>query len=428
MMASTNTAVVGGKRSRSEIPGYSKDERERRWRLARDLMDELDLKALIVYGDREGAAPAPFAPDTYFTNDRPGAVLVFPRHGEPVSLTALPMGVTDHMEASRRGEEVWIRPENLYAGKMGKALVMALRELKLETAPIGVIGLEPYPPYYFDGAIPYTTWQTVLEAFPKARFKPVQREFLNRTAQRSREELEVLRWSARAGEAICQAMLAATRPGVSEAAIYAAAMEAAPKHACFTAMILLGSGKEYATWGPPSWTYRPHAPRPVEEGDVVLAEVFASFGMLETQHQPTIAVGKVHEDFEKAAKVARASYEAGLRALRPGRRFEEVAGVMEEPVREAGGWHVHPWIHGMNPFGTISGLTGLGDLPEAGRYGRVGEIPMVGGDVELRPGMTFAMEPNCALGRHVVNLGGTVVVGEAEPIELNRLATRMMRV
>lgn len=427
-MARSSMAVAGERRSRPEVPTYSKDERERRWRLARDLMDDEQLEALIVYGDREGAAPAPFAPDTYFTNDRPGAVVVFPRHGEPVTLTALPMGVTDHMQASRRGESVWIRPENVFAGRMGKALVMALHELKLESGRMGVIGLEPYPPYYFDGAIPYNTWQAVLEACPKAAFKPVQRRFLERTAVRSREELEVLKWSARAGEIVTQAMLAATRPGVSEATIYAAAMEAAPKHACFTTMVLLGSGKEYATWGPPTWLYRPHAPRTVEEGDVVLAEVFTSFGMLETQHQPTIAVGKVHEDFEKAAKVARASYEAGLLALRPGRRFEEVSGIMEKPVRDAGGWHVHPWIHGMNPFGTISGLTGLGNLPGAERYGRVGEIPMVGGETELKPGMTFAMGPNCAFGRHVVNLGGTVVVGETEAIELNSLATRMMRV
>lgn len=158
----------------------------------------------------------------------------------------------------------------------------------------------------------------------------------------------------------------------------------------------------------------------------MLSEVFCSFGMLETQHQPTIAVGEVHPDFAKAAAVARASYENGLAALRPGRRFAEVVEAMEQPVREAGGWHVHPWIHGMNPFGTISGLHGLADLPGAERYGRAGEIPLVGGEVELRPGMTFAFEPNCALGRRVVNLGGTVVVGENEPLELNRIATRIM--
>ena len=41
--------------------------------------------------------------------------------------------------------------------------------------------------------------------------------------------------------------------------------------------------------------------------------------------------------------------------------------------------------------------------------------------------MSFAFEPNCAFGRHVVNLGGTVVVGEQNPIELDHISTNLMR-
>jgi len=41
--------------------------------------------------------------------------------------------------------------------------------------------------------------------------------------------------------------------------------------------------------------------------------------------------------------------------------------------------------------------------------------------------MVFAMEPNCAFGRRVVNLGGTAIVGENRGIELNDNSTRLMR-
>lgn len=83
----------------------------------------------------------------------------------------------------------------------------------------------------------------------------------------------------------------------------------------------------------------------------------------------------------------------------------------------------------MNPFGLISGMQNFAAvLPGADRYESTRAIPLVGGAVELRPGMTFALEPNCALGKRVVNLGGTVVVGEDEPLELNRVSTRLMRV
>lgn len=225
---------------------------------------------------------------------------------------------------------------------------------------------------------------------------------------------------------MCQTMLEATHQGATEGDLYAAALETAPKHAGFTGFLILGSGPEYLSWGPPTWTYRPHPPRVIQEGDVVLAELFCTFGMLETQHQPAIAVGKVHKDFHRAAAIARESYERGLELLRPARTFGEVVRAMEEPVRKAGGQHVHPWIHGMNPFGTISGFQGPTPPRGAGDYGRVGQVPLVGADLVLRPGMTFAVEPNCAFGRRAVNVGGTVVIGEDRPLELNQIATRLM--
>ncbi len=53
--------------------------------------------------------------DNFFTNDRPGAIVVFPRDGEPRVL-AFALAANDHMQAMERNEAVWIRPENFYAG------------------------------------------------------------------------------------------------------------------------------------------------------------------------------------------------------------------------------------------------------------------------------------------------------------------------
>jgi Xaa-Pro aminopeptidase len=46
-------------------------------------------------------------------------------------------------------------------------------------------------------------------------------------------------------------------------------------------------------------------------------------------------------------------------------------------------------------------------------------------DVELTAGMAFAFEPNACTGQHRVNIGGTVVVGDRGPIELNSVPCRM---
>lgn len=276
--------------------------------------------------------------------------------------------------------------------------------------------------------MPYNTWKTVQDSLPEAKFKRLGPQFLQMIATRSQEELTVLEWSARVGERMCEAMVEATHAGVSEADIYSAIVAACPKNVGFTGEILLSSGKEFVSWGPPTWAYRPHQPRIIEDGDVVAVEVFCSLGMLETQHQPTIAVGRVHSDYERAAEVARASYEAGLEALRPGHTFGDVVEAMKKPLQKASGWNVHPLIHGLNPYGTIGEFgEGFSKLPEAKKYAHAGVVPTHGAEVEIRAGMTFSFEPSCAFGKRFVNLGGTAVVGEKQPVELNMITTRLMR-
>ncbi|HTQ22815.1 hypothetical protein [Mycobacterium sp.] len=41
--------------------------------------------------------------------------------------------------------------------------------------------------------------------------------------------------------------------------------------------------------------------------------------------------------------------------------------------------------------------------------------------------MTFAFEPSCGFGRHLVTVGGTVIVGEDGPEELNPYTSRILR-
>jgi hypothetical protein len=66
-------------------------------------------------------------------------------------------------------------------------------------------------------------------------------------------------------------------------------------------------------------------------------------------------------------------------------------------------------------------------VPEAERYGRLFEVPTMGGELPLAPGMTFAFEPNAVIGDRLVNLGGTIVIGEDDPVELNPLTAQLLR-
>lgn len=137
---------------------FTINERDRRWGLARQIMQANDLEVLMVYGDRESAAPAPFCIDHYFTNDRLGSVVLFHLDKAPVVVTFAPMMVADHMQAAMRGDMQWIAPEQIVVGKTGHNIAQVLIDLGVSSrANIGVIGLEPYPPFYFDGAMPFNT-------------------------------------------------------------------------------------------------------------------------------------------------------------------------------------------------------------------------------------------------------------------------------
>lgn len=408
------------------VPTYSFTERDRRWSLANQLMEDHGLDALIVYGDREGAYPAFYSPDAWFTNERPGSIVIFPKGEEPIVIVFLLTVIEDHIQALSTGRQSWIRPENIYAGKMGTNVVEIIEDRGLDACTFGVVGLEPYTPYFFDGVIPYNTWKAITEDLPKARFKMIGNEFFALTAVKSTEEIAVLKWSAAIGEKMCEAMRAAARPGVGEHEIYAAAVDTAARNIGYTGQILLGSGPEFVGWGQPTWLYRPEAPRTIREGDVILSEVFSSFGMLETQHQPAIAVGQIHNDFYNAAALAHASYEAGVKMLKAGTVFGDVVEAMRAPMREAVCWHVHPLVHSLTPYTMIGSGERIADHPEMARYGKILPIPSMGTERVLEAGMVFALEPNCGIGRRMINLGGTVIVGEDGGIELNKNSTRLM--
>ncbi|MBY8857433.1 M24 family metallopeptidase [Nocardia sp. CA2R105] len=412
----------------AQVPVFSTAERDRRWSLARNFMADEGLDALLVFGEHEDAGPAPVAYDTWFTNSRPGATVVFPRTGEPIALLPGPMFIMDNLESARRGETMWIPPRDLRGTRHSGTIAEALGELGLATAVIGVIGLGPHMPWHPEGIIPYGLWSNVLARFPEADFRAVDLPFGRLVMQLGEEEIAVLRHSAGIGDAMVAAMVATAAPGVSESRVYAAGMAEGYGHGSLPPAMHLWSGPDVVAAGPPAWGHRPQAPRILDDGDIIYAEVFSAFGGRHTQNQVTITVGDVHEDFHRAAEVARAAYDAGLRALRPGRTFGELVDVMHEPIEAADGWPFLIAVHSLNPGLSVGkGLGFFSRIPGTDGYPRVPDHPTFLPDLELAPGMSFAFEPNYAFGRHLVHLGGTVVVGQHLPIELNPYSAQLLR-
>ena len=411
-----------------DVPTYSLAERDRRWTLARSFLEREGLDALLVFGEHEDAGAAPFCFDTWFTNERQGMIVLFFRDGDPIVFAPIKTYILDHLEGWRRGDQGWIKAENVRLGRLSGTVADTLVKSGLSNATMGVIGLEPYIPWLPEGLAPYRFWQNLLTQVPSADFKPIGADFARIIMPLSGEEIAVVRHSAAIGDAMAKAMVDAARPGVSEVEVYAAGMGVAHKSGTVVAGMHRWSGPAPAGSGPPQWAYRPQAPRILQDGDYIATEVFCGFGMRQTQHQVAIAIGKVHEDLERAAVVARKCYEAGLDRLRAGRRFDEVTEAMLAPVVSGGGYVRGPQIHGLNPFGSFCrDFGGLEQVDGADRYPKAEANSTELGEMMLEPGMTFAFEPSCGFGRHLVTIGGTVIVGDDQAIELNPYTAQVLR-
>jgi hypothetical protein len=166
-------------------------------------MDAEGVDGLIVYGEHEMAEPAPFALDSYFTNDSSGTIVVFSRGAEPVCLRWRPA----YLGEPARQAGKWIQPENNRIATHARGLADLLIELILAAAAIGVIGLEPRPPFPFNPIAPYTMGATAL-LLPRAMFKPVWHNCLLCIL---REEptagITLLEYAAAAGEPIATELL-----------------------------------------------------------------------------------------------------------------------------------------------------------------------------------------------------------------------------
>ena len=404
-----------------EKPILTSKERDRRWKLVRDMMKTKGLDCLIVAGlnGREKF-------ESYLSNDYTQGIVIFPIEGDPIYLTWASSRITRHMENCLRGIQPWIKDWRV--GVSGPVIVELLKEKGFDSSYIGVVGIETSGPGEPEGFIPYKTWSYILERLPKVTFIDVSQSFAEIVFIKSEEEIALVRYSAWIGEMACQAMLEITKPGVSESEICGEIMKviisngASPQ----SPALILHSGVDNTSWGPPIWFYQAQQPRILQEGDVVQAEIFPWYGGIETQQQMCIAIKPIHPINQKLSEIARNVYEIGLKFLRPGKKFKDVVEAMELPITEAGCWHLTPLIHSLSPLMWVGySNVRIEQLPGISNYKATNPVPIIGGDLIIKPGMVFELEPNACQGKYRINIGGTVLVTETGVEELNNLPTKM---
>ena len=393
-------------------------QRDRHWSRTRSFLAENGLSALVVGGFRGRESF-----ETYLSGESLQGAVVFPAVGEPVYLTWSAFRKIGRSDPDDE-REYWI--EDLRPGLIGPGILAALRELALERARVGVVGLTSRNPMELEGCIPYGVWAPVAAGLPDADFVEVSGPYSLLMMEKDEEELRLARHAAGVGERACQVMLDATRAGASESEIYAAVAGSiyAAGLTLTPPSLIIRSGVGRLAWGPPDWGVAPIPPRRIAAGDLVYAELMPSYGGIEAQQQMTITVGKPGPLVRELAAVARASYDAGLRALRPGLLFSELFEAMAQPLRDAECWHLSTLVHSVSPATLLGVSHGGVEKAFGAEYPWLRPRP-ISMDAELREGMLFSFEPNACRGRTRVNIGGTVAVRAGGAEELNSICCRL---
>jgi len=398
-------------------PILSLAERNRRWTLVRKLMRERGFDGLLIAGFR-----AREMYETYISDDYNEGCVIFPLEGDPVVLTWAYLRVMRARWSQERGNTLWV--DDYRVATSGSGVAEVLSEKHLAESSLGVVGLSSQAPTEIYGAIPANFWVELTAALPKARWHDISEEFSHLMLVKSDEELAQVRYAARAAEAACRVIVEVTAPGIGEEVIFAEATREMLRHGIGLRypMIVMNSGPHTLSWGPPRWTTTGEAPRILARGDLMQAELMPLCGNQEVQVQMTVALDPLDTTSQKCERVARASYNAGIKALKPGMTFSDLLAVMEEPHKSSGCWGYTPLVHSVGPH-FLAGRTLVNQDQAKLDVRFVGANAVRQRNAVLQAGMVLAFEPNACIDRHRVNIGGTVVVTATGCEELNHIPT-----
>jgi Xaa-Pro dipeptidase len=396
-------------------PTLSLAERDRRWARVRHLMRERGFEGLLVAGFR-----AREMYETYISDDYNEGCVIFPLEGDPVVITWAALRVMRARWSEQRGTRLWVTDYRVATTGTGVADV--LREKHLADSRLGVVGLRSQAPTEMYGAIPANFWMELTAALPKVQWEDISEEFSYLMLVKSDEEMAQVRYAAQAAEAACRVVVEVAAPGVGEEVVFAEATREMLRHGIGLRypMIVMNSGPHTLSWGPPRWTTSGEAPRILARGDLMQAELMPLCGNQEVQVQMTVALDPLDETNQKCERVARACYDAGIKAMKPGMAFAELVAAMEEPLKSAGCWAYTPLVHSLAPH-FLMGRSEVNQEKLDVRF--MGANTARRRQAVLQPGMVFAFEPNACIGHHRVNIGGTVIVTASGCEELNHIPT-----
>ena len=232
---------------------------------------------------------------------------------------------------------------------------------------------------------------------------------------KSRFEIERMRRAGRLAHEILAKMRDAVGPGVSTKSLDELA------HAELEAAGAKALSKNYPTYRPnegfPGYTcisineevvHGIPGPRTLKEGDDVTLDIALSLDGYCADTATTVGVGEISPGLQRLLNVTSESLDLALTNMRPGRRWSDIARLIQHFVEKNGYNVVREFVgHGIG--------RGMHEDPKVPNFVTAEQLT---GDFLLRRGMTLAVEPRVVAGRRDVDLyrdGWTVFTVDRMP-------------
>ena len=232
---------------------------------------------------------------------------------------------------------------------------------------------------------------------------------------KSPREIERMRYAGAVGYRILQTMRRATVAGVTTAELdEIAARELAAAQG-------VGLSRNYPTYkegeGFPGHTcisvneevvHGIPGPRVLREGDVVTLDLALKVDSYCCDMAITVGVGTIDPRLQRLLDITRQTLDVAINNIKPGKKWSEVARLMQYQVERAGYSVVREFVgHGVG--------RNMHEDPKVPNFVTAEQLR---GDFKLRQGMTIAVEPMVIMGRREVELlsdGWTVVSADRTP-------------
>jgi len=231
---------------------------------------------------------------------------------------------------------------------------------------------------------------------------------------KTRREIEMMRLAGQLGRDILARMKQASVPGVTTGELDELAHQELDKAGA------VALSKNYPTYkageGFPGYTcisvneevvHGIPGKRALKEGDIVTLDLALSLEGYCADTATTVGVGKISQQGQRLLDVTRHTLALAIQNMKPGRRWSDVARLMQHYVERHGYSVVREFVgHGIGR-----------SMHEDPKVPNFVSFEQLRGDFILRNGMTLAVEPMVVAGRRDVQLlsdGWTVVTEDSQ--------------